>query len=621
MKTSTFVIIAALGVILKTFHTDLSGASAGDTPFRENASFVFENESEFIASGDFNGDGLPDVVIVEKSTGKYRLGYQRSDGGLSWAGVRLSGITAASGFSVGRLITPNRDALVLTAPDLNAIAIMDAANLSIPADPVSILAPLLGPNAVVAIPVGGGEANSRDDLFVAGIYNDPAPSQVFLMRNEGAEFTELTNEELSGVARRANRISLGLNGPEFACMLIAEPGGDTFRIVDVRSGSPKPVLTIPNLPSRSAYAIARFADATTPSILFFVPGESSLTVYPITNIEGSEFGIGHKASVDFGTPLAQVFPLQTSDQCNILVLHGTGERGGIYAFDGKANPKLLSELSPPQGFSLRGAVVLQNRFVALAGRSGPESSSLFRSYPFNSRQNLNEPYDELPTLDHTVFEIHAQITARCGTSPASEMQPYTRIIPGTQTSYTMIPIPGGEFLMGSHENEAKRNSDEGPQHRVRIEPFWMGKYEVTWNEYELFIYPDTARMPSDPLMSYPNAIEVSDAVTHPSKPYTEMSFGMGKDGYPAISMTQHGANKYCQWLSARTGEFYRLPTEAEWEYACRAGTTTAYYFGDDPTELTDHAWFGMNSDWKYQKVGKKGSSGSRVGSFEVRMCV
>jgi formylglycine-generating enzyme required for sulfatase activity len=84
-----------------------------------------------------------------------------------------------------------------------------------------------------------------------------------------------------------------------------------------------------------------------------------------------------------------------------------------------------------------------------------------------------------------------------------------------------------------------------------------------------------------------------------------MSFGMGKDGFPAISMTQHAANKYCQWLSAKTGEFYRLPTEAEWEYACRAGTTTRYFFGKDVKKLGDYAWYEQNSDFKYQKVGKK----------------
>ncbi len=203
-----------------------------------------------------------------------------------------------------------------------------------------------------------------------------------------------------------------------------------------------------------------------------------------------------------------------------------------------------------------------------------------------------------------IAQIHAKILATTTERQEADMKPYTETIPGTQTQFDMIPIPSGQFLMGSPAGEAHRKDDEGPQVAIQIPPFWMGKCEVTWNEYELYMYPEE--------MKHLQAVarntgdnSLADAVTKPTKPYVEMSFGMGKNGYPAISMTHHAANKYCEWLSAKTGHFYRLPTEAEWEYACRAGTTTAWSFGDDAGPINNYAWHADNSDFKYQKVGKK----------------
>ncbi len=200
----------------------------------------------------------------------------------------------------------------------------------------------------------------------------------------------------------------------------------------------------------------------------------------------------------------------------------------------------------------------------------------------------------------TIAEIYKKIIAQGNPDSSAEMKFYAETIPGTKVSFAMTPIPAGSFVMGSPASEAKRKADEGPQHPVTISPFWMEKCEVTWNEFELFMYPEMKKGTAGHVTT-----EIADAVTHPTKPYVEMSFGMGKDGFPAISMTQHAANTYCKWLSAKTGHFYRLPTEAEWEYACRAGTTTAYSFGDDASKLGDYAWFAGNSDGKYQKVGQK----------------
>lgn len=175
---------------------------------------------------------------------------------------------------------------------------------------------------------------------------------------------------------------------------------------------------------------------------------------------------------------------------------------------------------------------------------------------------------------------------------------YTQQIEGTSLTFSMEAIPGGEFQMGSASGA---NADEKPVHKVKIDPFWMGTYEVTWNIFEPFLYKDfevtkstDGKVPAE-----------VDAVTRPTKPYLDMTFGFGKDGQPALAMTHYNAIQFCKWLYVRTGVFYRLPTEAEWEYACRAGSDKAYFFGDDAAQLGEYAVFQENADGKTAKVGTK----------------
>jgi formylglycine-generating enzyme required for sulfatase activity len=189
----------------------------------------------------------------------------------------------------------------------------------------------------------------------------------------------------------------------------------------------------------------------------------------------------------------------------------------------------------------------------------------------------------------------------------AEMKPYAELIEHTEEKFELVPIKGGKFVMGSPATEPGRKEDEGPQHEVEIEPFWMSKFEITWDVYEIWsadidiIRRQVLNVDATERDKFADPLTISK----PTKPYTDMTFGMGKRGYPAISMTQHSARVFCQWLTAKTGRYYRLPTEAEWEYACRAGTKTAYSFGDNPGQLDDFAWHKGNSNEKYQKVGQK----------------
>src|SRR5947209_19625305 len=162
----------------------------------------------------------------------------------------------------------------------------------------------------------------------------------------------------------------------------------------------------------------------------------------------------------------------------------------------------------------------------------------------------SEPQAPATNENQTVEEIYKFILAKTDVKNEPDINTYTHTILGTPVSYGMAPIPGGEFLMGSPESEPGRKPDEGPQHKVKISPFWMGKCEVTWNEFELFMFPDEERKFKTAIPTDPYVDKVSDAVSRLTKTYVEMSFGMGNDRYPDISMAQHAANKYCQFIRA-----------------------------------------------------------------------
>ena len=157
---------------------------------------------------------------------------------------------------------------------------------------------------------------------------------------------------------------------------------------------------------------------------------------------------------------------------------------------------------------------------------------------------------------------------------------FTEYVPGSNVSFEMLAIPGGSFQMGSPEDEPFRNEDEGPTVEVSINSFFMAKIEVTWDEYLAFFKQTGSLIKTTDTYSMDQG-EV-DGISGPTPPYGAPDQGWGKGKLPAITMTHHAAEVYCQWLSEITEKPYRLPTEAEWEYAARGGTSTPYFFDGDP---------------------------------------
>ena len=176
---------------------------------------------------------------------------------------------------------------------------------------------------------------------------------------------------------------------------------------------------------------------------------------------------------------------------------------------------------------------------------------------------------------------------------AQDFKSYEQTVPGTSVVFRMAAIKGGTFTMGSAKGERNREADEGPQKQIEISPFWMEVHEVTFAEWDAYFKDN----------SLPQSKKI-DGVTRATPQYIDLTWGMGRDGkHPTNSMSHTAAMMYCKWLYSKTGIFFRLPTEAEWEYACLAGQSS-FPPANDPQVLNQSGYFKENSTNKFHHVGE-----------------
>ncbi len=200
-------------------------------------------------------------------------------------------------------------------------------------------------------------------------------------------------------------------------------------------------------------------------------------------------------------------------------------------------------------------------------------------YDPNALHAHNTEFAEMPDESREIYTQPAVV---------SSFESFTEFIPKSPVSFEMITVPEGIFTLGSPEKEALRDEDEGPQRRIKISKFFMGKVEVSWEEYMAFFSQTSAEGKSETSSSGNGEV---DGITGATPPWGAPDQGWGKETRPAITMTHHAASVYCQWLSSITGKNYRLPTEAEWEYACRGGTETAYFFEGSAKDYSEEKFW------------------------------
>ncbi|TVQ88628.1 MAG: hypothetical protein EA393_08475 [Bacteroidetes bacterium] len=197
----------------------------------------------------------------------------------------------------------------------------------------------------------------------------------------------------------------------------------------------------------------------------------------------------------------------------------------------------------------------------------------------HAQQTIDFGLEKMVAIDAEIYTEAASV---------DQFARFTETVPGTSMAFDMLPIPGGQFTIGSPENEPGRRDNEGPQRTVEVSPFFMSEIQVSWDMFMAFFRETMSegRVDQGAFIASASRDAMIDGISGPTPPWGSPDQGWGYGKRPAITMTWHAANVFCEWLSLKTGKTYRLPTEAEWEFAARGGTETPYFFEGNPKKFT-----------------------------------
>ena len=431
-----------------------------------HASLIYETPREFFGRADFNGDGLQDLVIVDKETGKYRLGYQTTKGLFSWVDCRPSGLKGVAGFSIGKVLATNLDAPGLFRAGRQPDRLGGRLQSHRPRQTRDggFYAPRLG--RTPSWPSASAAPGRRPwpTSTSAASTTRPTRTRQRLMRNDGAEYPKLADIPLPGAAVRGNRLSLKAGQPELLCLLVTEQKGDTFHAQDLASGKPVEVATVTGLPAGSDYAVGNFRGSPLREFLFYKPGANSLTVRPVEEAAPGKLQLGKGDSFDLGQPIRRVITLDESAGQKLFVIFGEGEKAGVFSFDGAKAPVLVQAFTATN-YLFTCAASVPGGFIAFSQPAEGKFSTRYQVYKASGGSYTPGTFGSLASLadndNITIPDIHARIVANLKVKEESEMKPYTNTIPGH----------AGDLCHGAHPWRRVRHGQpghrEGPQARRR----------------------------------------------------------------------------------------------------------------------------------------------------------
>jgi hypothetical protein len=364
--------------------------------------FVYETTWELQSDGDFDGDGRRDLIIVDKATGVYRIGYQLSPGVYTWVSPRASGIAGATGLGVGKINSSSYDSLALTGPDANRVNLLDATSPGAASLPVSVFVPSLGPNLAVVINITNAPL---DDFYVSSIYNGTSAYRETTIQNSGGtNQAVLADSAILYLRERGNAVLLHTNrAPRLAvCERNTGVGTDALSLFELSSGAAVNLSSVatPRVPQPYEYVTAQFV-STNPytQFLLYAPTGSNFLEYQVSEPLPGAYTLTSNNVFTVSNSIDRIVVLPGTNGNRLLVIYSGDVTAGVYTFDGQHVPGLVQQFSAAEGEHFTGAGVLGNSgFMAYSAPLGQNTSARFRQWTWTGGGYSNSASGILPVL-------------------------------------------------------------------------------------------------------------------------------------------------------------------------------------------------------------------------------
>lgn len=344
----------------------------GSAPAQFPAIAFQESAAEFAGRADLDGNGLPDVVIVDKVSGAVRIAYQTSPGVFQWDEPKASGIADVTGVTAGRLLATTKDALAVTAPEANRINLLAPA-LGAAVVPQALFISPIGPVSLAASNLNG--TISADDLWIGSAFNS-AP-------NAGS-FDQFVNSPIGSLAFAQNRgVSTGYFDRTNNAVLKTSLSGtfgymerlaasDTFRVLSPAEAAAPVRLTLAGLPAGSAWILAPFNAATYACLLTWLPGDTGFSSRTVSEPVANSYALSAPTTFPVGFPLGQLVVVPTSGTPKLLAISQDGATAAYFDFNGSTLSAPIETLTAPAGEQFTGGVALAafQGFHLLRGPAG-----------------------------------------------------------------------------------------------------------------------------------------------------------------------------------------------------------------------------------------------------------